>query len=146
MMAAQVGIQGSEEPQEEESAGQAPAAEQSANPSPAQQPAPAASVPNNNTGQPQANAYTKMAIDALQGKTPGAAAKWLAGLPFPEVSELLDLLCLSPDEELPAVLDTLAANNPQIAELMQWIKARDPKWTAGVVKELRRIKGKGIQE
>ncbi len=141
MMAAQVCVQGSEEPEE------------MANPGPELPPAaapqqPTASPPgppSTPTDQAAANMYTRMAIGALQDKTPAAAAKWLAELAFPGVSEILDLLCQSPDEEAPAVLDALATNNPDFTGLMEWIKARDPRWTAGVLKELRRIKGRGTQ-
>jgi hypothetical protein len=83
-------------------------------------------------------AKAKLAIKRIGGKTPKEAAHLIRGINDRFVSDLVNMIRKTPDEQLPAVFNGLVREHPGWAPLRDWVLAEDQRsWLAQLAAELR---------
>lgn len=72
---------------------------------------------------PPMTLQSRWVVAQLEGKSPEDAAVWLLGLPAAGTKDLVAAILATPDEGIPALLDEVAAANPDAAGLVAWLHA-----------------------
>ncbi len=102
-------------------------------PTPEPVPVPAESMP--------VTATSKAIIAILEPMTPQQAAQWLIDQRAKFSEFFVDALVRVPDDHLSQLPDAIAAEVPDVAGVMAWLKSK-PDWLRGMAVEVRRLKGK----
>jgi hypothetical protein len=96
----------------------------------------AAPSPN---GKAPPSVISQQVIKVLEPMTPAEGATWLLSQKVPFATWFTDQLGTWPDDQLPALLTSTAAQLPDIAGLMDWLGQR-PEWVVELAHEIRKAR------
>lgn len=103
---------------------------------------PAAETPTAESEQPPVPQEGNMVLIAqyvrasLENKDPEQAARWLLAQNREEARQLVRMLCVITDEQIPAALSKVEQEQPSLASLVQWFRSRS-QWTLDTIRAVR---------
>lgn len=84
------------------------------------------------------NWMLRLAVNRLKSMSPREAAEWLTSLNQPQVQQVIDVICHTPDEQLMDMLAQIGQQHPDYAALVAELRQR-PEWLVQTIRELRQI-------